>query len=342
MSWALRPHTEFAAVSDEWQRLCRERYAGHPFLDTRFVESALTAFANDGVSLAIADGAPGGMALVHRRSRWVVESFCPSQLPMALLRWDDDRVDAAALRGLLAAAGGRLFGLLHYDELFHQPIDGDAGLMNSVDYAPTMNVALDGSFEDYWRGRSKNLRRNISRYQNRAERDDFEISLEEVTGEGDMSAAVSAYSRIESAGWKGQVGSAILDDNEQGRFYRELLQRFAGTGDARVFHLRMNEKIVASRLMVQAGGTALILKTTYDEDFSRYAPGRVLLYLVLQRLFEDERIDQVEFYTKANADQLQWATGTRMIRHYNLYSGRAVALLSSLARTLQGSRGKKT
>ena len=159
-----------------------------------------------------------------------------------------------------------------------------------------------------------------------------------MTAAEDMSAAVTAYGEIESAGWKGQRGSAIHGDNAQGRFYTDLMKRFAERGDARVFHLLMNDSVVASRMVVQGGSSAVILKTTYDEKFSRYAPGRVLLAAVLERLFEDERLGQVEFYTKANADQLQWATGTRMIRHYNLYRGRILARLSAVAKRAIGTR----
>ena len=76
----------------------------------------------------------------------------------------------------------------------------------------------------------------------------------------------------------------------------------------------------------------VILKTTYDEAYSEFAPGRLLLRSVLRYAFEDDSIDVVEFYTKANEDQLRWATSSRLTHHYNLYRSPVVRWVAKKAR----------
>ena len=74
-----------------------------------------------------------------------------------------------------------------------------------------------------------------------------------------------------------------------------------------------------SRLCIKNKSMMIILKTTYDEDKSRFAPGRILLYLVLEREFNLRRIKTIEFYTNATEDQVAWSTGQRSISNVLIF-----------------------
>jgi hypothetical protein len=66
----------------------------------------------------------------------------------------------------------------------------------------------------------------------------------------------------------------------------------------------------------------ITLKTTYDESFAFYAPGRLLEYLLLEREFAEKRYAVVEYYTNASPDLQSWGTGTRTINHFTVYRAR--------------------
>ena len=195
-----------------------------------------------------------------------------------------------------------------------------------------MAVNSSGLFEDYWSQRKKKLRDNVKRYFKRAAQDGFEESLRESRTPSDVERAFETYARIESSGWKGEAGTAITIENAQGRFYGDVLRRFAARGQARIFELLFNDEVVSSRIGIQDGNMIVFLKTTYDERFSKYSPGRRILYRTLETLFADDSADELEFYTNATADQAQWASELREIQHVTMYRSAAVCALFGILR----------
>ncbi|WP_172452622.1 GNAT family N-acetyltransferase [Chromatium okenii] len=124
---------------------------------------------------------------------------------------------------------------------------------------------------------------------------------------------------LESQGWKGLQGTSIHANNIQGAFYAQLMKEFAVSGNASVYELYFNDTLVASRLCIFNSEMLIILKTTYAEEFSEYAPGRLLLYAVIEREFAQKRVKKIEFYTNANQDQISWSTEQRYIQHITLF-----------------------
>jgi len=141
-----------------------------------------------------------------------------------------------------------------------------------------------------------------------------------------MQSAIARFGEMESAGWKGRSGSAVHAGNVQGRFYGDVLRRFAESGRATVYELYFNDDLVAMQLCISSPGMLLLLKTTYDERQSALSPGRLLLYALLEREFSDKRLREVEFYTNADSEQLAWATHDRWISHYLLFRNRFALL----------------
>lgn len=183
----------------------------------------------------------------------------------------------------------------------------------------TMSIALDGTFDDYWNNRKKKLTRNIRRYLKRLDRTSAKVTLEILTKHEDVVAAVAEYGMLESTGWKGKQGTSIHPDSKDGLFYQELFSEFSKLSNAKIYRLRLNNSVIASRLLVYHNGIMVSLKITYDEDFAEFAPGRVLLYLFLKDAFKQRDVQKIEFYTHANIDQLQWSTGRKSMYQVIIY-----------------------
>jgi hypothetical protein len=126
---------------------------------------------------------------------------------------------------------------------------------------------LNGSFEEYWSGRGKNLRQNMRKQRNRLAAEGVTAQMRSLTHPADIAAAIERYGALESAGWKAAQGTAIHPDNAQGSFYRCLLE-YRRRDAARPWSIEylFADRVVASNLCLRRGKTLVVLKTTYDES----------------------------------------------------------------------------
>jgi hypothetical protein len=227
------------------------------------------------------------------------------------------------------------FTILDYDlDVFLPPLV-DENLIEQVYYCTTMSINAELNFAAYWSKRSKKLRDNMRRYFKRADDADIDVKLVVNTTVESIQSAIGRYADIETAGWKGRAGTAISRDNLQKQFYSCVLKRFAERRCATIFELQANNAVISSRLAIRNDKSVIFLKTTYDEEYSRISPGRLLLYLTLENLLGRGGIQNIEFYTKANRDQLQWSTSRRDIVHLNIYRNHALHTCIITARRIK-------
>ena len=323
MDWTLIPATEFSAHQSDWDRLNASEVAS-PMLDARMVACAIEVFASGRELCAIGQDSQGRNAamLVGAQSGPLKFTlFQPSQCPLgAMLKRAD--VSLAEMAGGLFQALPRTvqqIGLSQLDPaLYARPAAGQSRL-ESLDYIETARISLDGTFEDYWAARGKNLRQNMKKQRNRLSRDGVEIVLREVTEASEMADAVATYGRLESASWKSAKGTAVAPDNEQGRFYTRLMEAFAATGQARVIMLAFDGEVVACDLCVEGFGTIVILKTTYDERFSRFSPAMLMREQWFPSLFAREDLHTLEFYGRVMDWHRKWSEDIRVLYHLNVW-----------------------
>ena len=317
-----------------WDTLNQRLFNGHPMLRACFVEGMLKHFGDGSEHLCLLapNGIPEAMCLLKPKALGVWCTFLPSQAQIS-----------PVLIPKLTSVGALISSLprfvIRLDFLCNDPQFGDLALdsyatSSRMDHALTMNVTLKDGFKAYWDSRSKNLAKNVSRYQRRLAEDNIAQKFLCITAPHEIGAAVARYAALESKGWKSQEGTAIGTDNVQGFFYTELLSRLSISGGAMVCELWFNDQLAASRLMIVGDSMAIILKTTYDESFRQYAPGRLLLRDLIEAMCDSHPDKSLEFYTDANLDQLAWATGQRWITHWSFYKNKFSAdLLTILSAT---------
>jgi CelD/BcsL family acetyltransferase involved in cellulose biosynthesis len=308
-------------------------------LDGAFINALLRHFGEGGALLASAhrEGEQVALLLLNPRTRGlgVWSSFLPSQTQIgpSLVPPGLD------LDGLFAALPGYASEL---DLLCNDPRFGDLRELpgkpvKGVPHALTMNVSLKGSFDDYWAQRPRKLIQNMRRYLRRLQSEPGAERMTVIADPEGITAAVQRYAALESSGWKGREGTAITSDNPQGRFYAEVLRHFAARGEALVYELWLGESLLASRMLLLRGDMVIMLKTAFDEQFERFAPGRILLLRTLEDLFSRAPDKVVEFYTNADADLLAWSTSQRWINHISVYRHHGLPALYAMLR--RGARG---
>lgn len=336
---ALTPAQGLGLHREAWDALNQRLMGGHGMLDGLFVDALLRRFGDGRVLLASArsGGEPVAMLLLNARTRGmgVWSSFLPpqAQIGPSLIP------EGLDMRGLFAILPGYASEL---DLLCNDPRFGDlrelpGKAVKSLPHALTMNVSLKDDFDDYWAQRPRKLIQNMRRYQRRLLSEPGEVRLDVVSAPEAIVAAVDRYAALESSGWKGREGTALGSDNPQGHFYAEVMHGFASRGEALVYELWLGDQLLASRMLLLRGRLIVMLKTAFDEQFERLAPGRILLLRTLEDLFTRAPGSVVEFYTNADADLLAWSTSQRWINHVSIYRHGGLPAFYSLLR--RGARG---
>ncbi|MBL8397178.1 MAG: GNAT family N-acetyltransferase, partial [Candidatus Accumulibacter sp.] len=104
------------------------------------------------------------------------------------------------------------------------------------------------------------------------------------------------------------------------------------SGQAAVYELYVGEHLASSRLVITNQQMIVCLKTTYDESISRFAPGRLLLYRVIEEQLNESERKTIEFYTNATSDQKEWATFTCTMQNLQMFRNHAYLSAFSFAR----------
>lgn len=329
MGWQVIPlKNGLGQWQGEWDNLNNRLYGGHPFRNSRFMDALLRYFGKGSERLCVhrTEEKIDGLLIVYPRRAGVWSQFVPDQAQSApvLLK------STCLLDDLFAALPGRVWAieLLCQDPHFSPPCLFEKRATSRPQlHALTMNIKLKGSFEDYWKSRSKNLVKNMRRYEHRINDAFGAAELRILSAPDAMRDAITRYGELETHGWKSVAGTAINIENAQGRFYAEVMEHFAETGHAKVVEYWLGEKLAASRLLVSNDDLTIILKTAYDESLAKFAPGRSLLKRYLEHAFAVKKTSAVEFYTNATPDQLAWATGHRHISHVMFFRSAYLAYL---------------
>lgn len=292
------------------------------------------------------DGKIVSVVLLENRAKGVWQLFLPSQAQVAPAIFGNKQSTAdyrRSLNQLLESLPGYawLLGLVNQDPDYSGLVDHcNICQAERREHATTINVSVQGSFDDYWGSLSKKLTSDIGRRFRRLEKEGVPHRLVEWRDYNDMAEAVAVHGEIESAGWKGAKGTAIRRDNVQGFFYTEVLQNFARTGGARVYQLYFGDKIVASQITVIQNGMMVLLKTAHDESMSVYSPGRLVDYIMMERLFAGNEVRKIEFYTNASKEDARWSTGSRNIYHVNYFRSCLFKTLAHAARKFRNTPKK--
>jgi CelD/BcsL family acetyltransferase involved in cellulose biosynthesis len=335
MSWKFQPAVrEFPDFAKEWDAL-NEEQGNHILLDSGFVAPLLRHFGNENVLLAVnSDTNQRGMALLSQAGTGRWETFQPSQAPIGLIAFG--RVDEAGeglveLTRKLPGHALQLSVMQQDPDYSCFPLQNTEGRFERVDYIQTARITLNGTFEDYWKARGTNLRHNLARRRRRLGEKGYSMELVEVRRPDEVAAAIREFGLLESKGWKGREGTAVTEENAQGRFYREMLEYFCGRGEAVIYQLRFDGKVVASDLCVLRGGMIVILKTAYDEELNDFSPAFLMREEAMKKFYSGQGLRAIEFYGRVMEWHTRWSEEIRTLYHINCLRHAWVDPLKKLA-----------
>lgn len=114
------------------------------------------------------------------------------------------------------------------------------------------------------------------------------LVLEELGPNGDLAPHISAFLAVEASGWKGERGTAILNNEDAARGLAAGLAAMHAKGNVRFWTLRLDGKPVASLFALINGSDAVLGKIGYDQSFARFSPGVLLIIEATRCLFAEK------------------------------------------------------
>jgi CelD/BcsL family acetyltransferase involved in cellulose biosynthesis len=207
--------------------------------------------------------------------------------------------------------------------------------LHTLDYIQTARAPVTGSFDEYWNLRGRDLRNNLKRRRAKLVQEGVAMRLEVLTSADEVASAIDDYGRLESAGWKSAEGTAISSNNAQGRFYRSMLEAFCRAGKGRIFRYRFGERVVAVDLCIEGGNALVLLKTTYDESLKSTSPAFLMRQDAFRTLFDERRINRIEFYGRVMEWHTKWCDDVRTMYHVNYYRWPFLPAMKHLAKKLR-------
>ncbi len=145
------------------------------------------------------------------------------------------------------------------------------------------------------------------------------VTVETAVEPDRVRARCEEFLTLESAGWKGEKGTALACHAATAAFTRDIVFNRSERGTVRVVSIRLGDHPVAIVVCFVAGSTAYTWKIAYDEVFSRFSPGAQLMLETADSLFGDPAIERIDSCASANHPMIDhlWpgrlTTGTLVI-----------------------------
>ena len=341
-AWQVVDASTFETHAVHWNALNDAGFRS-PVLHADFVAPLLKHFGTGAERLASVVDAQGWSAacIVARSGALVADTFQPSQAPIGLWlqRGAGHGLPDADTLSALAAALGPMTAMVGISQLDPEHVVRPAASHAvTSDYIDTARVTITGSFDDYWSARGKNLRANMKKQRNKLDGDGVALRFDCLTEVADMADAIVDYGRLESAGWKASGGTAVSADNAQGRFYRDVFERFAARKMARVYRCFYGSQLAAMDLCVEHDGVMVILKTAFDESIRGTSPAFLMRHDYFPGIFADGRLARIEFYGRVMEWHTKWSEEVRTLYHATTYRWPLVARLDAWRRARAATR----
>src|SRR5690606_14609258 len=117
-------------------------------------------------------------------------------------------------------------------------------------------------------------------------------SLEHCVARGpeEIADAIESFLTLEVSGWKGRERTAMAIDRYRAAFAREAVHRLAERDQCRIHSLTLDDRTIASLIVLVESGRAYTWKTAYDENYAAFSPGTLLMIEVTAQHLDDPNI----------------------------------------------------
>lgn len=120
------------------------------------------------------------------------------------------------------------------------------------------------------------------------------LTLEQYPVGGDLAPWLDDFYGLEARGWKGRAKTAIASVPSLTRFFDRALSSIDERGGLLFWKLCIDGVPIAMTFGARSGRHAWLCKIAYDEDYSRFSPGVLLVLDVMGILAADSGIEVID------------------------------------------------
>ena len=172
-------------------------------------------------------------------------------------------------------------------------------------------IDVRGDWDSYFAARSRNHRRQMRVVHNRALKErNLRLQLVANPPLAEIEPLLQRGFEVEDRSWKGQGGSSTLRSPGAFAFFVEQAKLLSQSGHLLLAFLNLDETTIAFEYGWQSKDVYHSLKVGYDESYQRLSPGQLLRYLMMEKLFEQGEIAQVDYLGPLSEATGKWATRT--------------------------------
>lgn len=335
-----------AALRPDWERLCAEAAADHPFMSWDWLDNWYAAFCRDEDARVIVVRDRASVRAIFpclqetiRRKGLKLRAFSAavnghSPRFFVLARAGDLAAVTAALRHPFDAADGGRIDLLSLPAIHDGSDTARAALRlcrdgirlqveNAYD-SPAYDVSR--GWEVYFASRSRNFRQRYRQAQNRAQREGT-LSLDYVELPGD-DATVSRLEALDRTTWQHAQGSGLFSDPSCRAFYSGLARGAPRDYRNVIGFLRLGNQDIAYELGCLYRDRAFMLKYGFDPRWA-HLRGGVLVQALLSEHLAKAGCAEIDLVGEATEEKAKWTTHHR--RHQTLWLLNARSLTGAAA-----------
>jgi CelD/BcsL family acetyltransferase involved in cellulose biosynthesis len=331
-----------------WDDLWRRSQVALPTLQAELLALWLRQFAPRGGLRVLAVEESGqfvaALPLYERRLRSLVRVASLTNSPWSpcgdLLL--DESCDVPAVLDALAAAAGDSPQAL----LWLEAVDGESSRWQAwraaaaragiaCDAHPLAEVGVvdaPGGWEEFTASLSADFRRNLRRrIRQLEERGHLALRSWHEPDEQAVAPALRGAFEIEDQGWKGRQGTSVLCTPGMLDYFTRQAEILAKRGQLALHFLELDDRPIAFEYGYLAKGMYFAHKIGYLPEHHKAAPGHVLRWHLLRRLFAQPGFRGMDFFGQLTEAAKRWMT-----RRYTV-SRLVVCPRRTLSRTLMAA-----
>jgi CelD/BcsL family acetyltransferase involved in cellulose biosynthesis len=196
-------------------------------------------------------------------------------------------------------------------------------LVERRDGPTTLAIHLNGTWDEYLRGRHHGLRKKL-RSRPKQLKQLGEVTYEHADPSNAL-AAVDDMIHLHDVRWAGRQDATLVSRSPNGRaFYRTVLPKLVVDGVADLVTMRLDGRAIASQAGFQVKGVYYNYQAAFDPELAHYAPGLLILAHLVEGCWA-AGLERFDFMTGDEPYKRLWANHDPHVTHVTIFPNQPVA-----------------
>ncbi len=161
--------------------------------------------------------------------------------------------------------------------LVKEGFTGESFLLEEFVATKSGYITMPDSIEEFKKGLSKNLRKNIKLSRNRINKDFGEDTLKVYEDRWEVERLLPRIMELEARSWKGTEGIGAFSNEKNRQFHAKLTERFSEKDQFCLFVLEADDTILSYMYTLIAKKELHFHNTAIHPDYNHYSPGITII-----------------------------------------------------------------